>query len=279
MNEAMKTIKEYVLHPDHLGCHLRQMAEEMGGQMAGENPANAGGSPMVTQEIRNSCLDRAAETIACFIHLAWCGCGPREYAPRALEILLRLQGRMRGMDPDSTWAYAINALNTDILSRLARAASLIVKPELRTAMIHRFFGNGSDDYLHDIAENIVELHWQRRHGPDCPDAENRKTAAPGGPRGGAALERHLRRSAVEGLATYIEQSNIARGTSGTPTDPLVVLRDRIEIQLAKGGKNAQTWAESGWQLADGIEARFGTSAGRREARRSRVIWKAISCPT
>jgi hypothetical protein len=279
MNEAMKTIKEYVLHPDHLGCHLRQMAEEMGKQMAEENPTDAEGSPGVEQEIRSSCLDRAAETIACFIHLAWCGSGPQDYAPRALEVLLGLQGRMCGMDPDSTWAYALCAFNTDILSRLARAASLVVTPDLRTTMIHHFLGNSSDHYLRDIAGNIVELHWQRRHGPNCLDADNQKTTVPGEPRGGAVLERHLRRSAIEGLATYIEQSNIARGTIETPTDPLVVLRDRIEIQLARGGKNAQTWAESGWELAEGIEARFGTSAGRREARRSRNVWKAISCPT
>ena len=275
MNEAMKTIKEYVLHPDHLGCHLRQMAEEMGKQMSQESPANAENGPGELQRIRSLFLDRAAETIACFIHLAWCGSGPREYAPRTLEALLRLQGRMRGMDPGSTWAYAIDTFNADILSRLAQAANRIVEPDLRTAMVHRFLGKSRGHYLDDIVGNVVELHWQRKHGPNCPDAKSRKT---GGPRGEAVLERHLLHSAIEGLATYIEQTNIARGTIGTPTDPRVVLRDRIEIQLAKGGKNAQTWAESGWELADGIEARFGTSADRREARRSRSVWKAISRP-
>ena len=277
MNEAMKTIKEYVLHPDHLGLHLRQMAEEMGEQMTQKHPANARGIPGMTREIRNSCLDRAAETIAGFIQLAWCGSGPREYALRALEILLRLQDRMRGMDSDSTWAYAIEAFNTDILSRLARAANPIVTPGLKTALMRCFFDNvAGHDYLHDIVKNIMELHWQRRHSPDCPVADSRKTRVPEGPRGGAVLERHLRRSATAGLATHIEHSNIVRGNIETPTDPRVVLRDRIEIQLAKGGKNARTWAESGWEIADGIEARFGTSASRREARRSRGVWNTIS---
>ena len=279
MNETLKTIKEYVLHPDHLGCHLRQMAEEMCEQLAQRNPANATGAPGVVREIRSSCLDRAAETIACFIHLAWRGSGPREYAPRVLEILLRLQGRMRGMDADSTWAYAIKAFNTDILSRLARAANLVVEPGLETALTRHFFDNVTDhDYLHDIVRNIMELHWQRRHSPDCPAAQGRNTSVPGGPRGGAVLERHLRRSATAGLTTHIKHSNIAWGNIETPTDPLIVLRDRIEIQVAKGGKNAQTWAESAWELAVCIEARFGTSAGRSEARRSRSVRKITSRP-
>jgi hypothetical protein len=274
MNEAMNTIKEYVLHPDHLGCHMRQMAEEMVQQMARKH-ADARGSPGAVQKIRNSCLDQAAETIACFTHLAWFGAGPRDYAPRALEILLRLQHRMRGMDPDSTWAYAIKAFNTDILSRLAQASNLIVEPGPRTAMIHRFFDNISDhDYLHDIARNIMELHWQRRHSPNCPVATSRKTFVPAGPRGGAVLERHLRRSAAEALATHIVQSNIARGNIEHPTDSTIILADRIAIQLAMGQKNDQTWIASGWQLADNIETRLATAAGRKEARHARSLWKA-----
>jgi hypothetical protein len=80
MNETMNAIKEYVLHPDHLGCHMRQMAEGMVQQMAHKRLANAGGSSGAVQRICNFYLDQAAETIACFTNLAWFGSGPREYA-------------------------------------------------------------------------------------------------------------------------------------------------------------------------------------------------------
>jgi hypothetical protein len=147
---------------------------------------------------------------------------------------------------------------------------------MESALIHHFFDSIDDyAYLHDVVTNTMHYHWQRRHQPG-PTAMPQHARALVGLRGEAAMEQHLRRSAIEGLATYIEQSNIARGNIENPTDPVVVLGDRVEIQLAKGCKNAQTWAQSGWELADGIEARFGTSAGRREARRSRGVWKALS---
>lgn len=273
MNDTLKAIKEYVLNPDRFGCHLREMAE----QMAQEDWANGTVHPTFERKARDSRLDRAAETIACFIHLVWDGSGPREYAPGTLAILLRLQGRMRGMDSEATWAYAIDAFNTDIVLRLARSENLAVDPDLKTALIHRFRDNISDhEYLHDIVRDIMELHWQRRHSPDCPAAERAKAGLPVGPRGGGVLERHLQRSANEGLATYIEQSNIGRGNIEHPTDPTIIRRDRLEIQLAMGGKNAQTWAASGRQIANQIETRLGTTAGRKEARRARHTWKSAA---
>jgi hypothetical protein len=277
MSQAMSAIKEYVLHPDHLGCHMRQMAEEMVQQVAQQCQATGQGSPGRGRQTRSSCLDQAAQTIACFTNLAWFGCASREYAPRTLEILLKLQHRMRGMDPQSTWAYAIKAFNTDILARLAQAANLIVQPGPRTAMMHDFFDNlRGHDYLHDIARNIMALHWQRRHGPNGPIGTGPNTRVPGGPRGGAVLERHLRRSATEALATHIVQANIARGNIEHPTDPTILLADRIAIQLALGEKNAQTWIAAGWQLADNIETHLATAAGRKEARHARNIWKAAT---
>ena len=251
----------------------------MAEQMAENDPAGSRVKPAAARETRTSCLDRAATTIACFIYLVWDGSGPREYAPRTLEILLQLQGRMRGMDPDSTWVYAIDAFNTDIVSRLARAANLVVAPELKTALIRRFSDNiGHHDYLHDIASNIIELHWQRRHSPHSLVANGQKTGVLVSPRGEVVLERHLQRSANEGLATHIEQSNIARGNIEQPTDPTIILRDRVKIQLAMGGKNAETWEASGRQIADQIETRLGTTAGRKKARRARHMWKSAARP-
>ena len=273
MKETLKAIKEYVLNPDRLGCHLRQMTE----QMAKNDPANSRADLASAQEIRKSCLDRAAETIACFIYLVWDGSGPQEYASRTLEILLQLQERMRGMDPDSTWVYAINAFNVDIVSRLARAANLAVAPGLKTALMRRFSGNiGHYDYLHDIARNIMELHWQRDHSSHSLVADRQKASVLATPRGEAVLERHLQRSANEGLATHIEQRNFARGNVEHPTDPTIILTDRIKIQLAMGGKNAETWEASGRQIAVQIETRLGTAARRKEARRARHIWK-LAC--
>jgi len=134
MKNSLKTIKQYVLNPDHVGCHLRQMAEKMAASMAEKDVTRAGAKRAAAQEIRHSCLDRAAETIARFINLLWDGSGPQEYAPRTLEILLRLQGRMRGMDPDSTWAYAIDFFNVDIVSRLSnRVASPIINSLKKTS--------------------------------------------------------------------------------------------------------------------------------------------------
>ena len=274
MKDALTPIKQYVLAPDHLGGHLRQMCE----QMANEDLAETRANHIYARELRNLLLDRAADVLACYIHLVWDGAGPTEYAPRTLEILLRLQGRMRGMDADCTWGYALDAFNTDVVSRLERAGSLTIDSSQESEMLHHLFDRLEEyEYLHDVAGNIMHLHWHRRHCAGSPTADRSgKTGMPVGPRGGPAVESHLKRAAIEGLATYIEQSNIARGNIEEPTDPLIVLHDRIGIQLALGGKNAETWTASGWQVADHIEARFGTAAGRREARRARDLWKAIA---
>jgi hypothetical protein len=260
-----------VLSPDVLGCHLRQLAEHLAHRTALDSA-----QPHLTGQLHELYLDQAAETIASYIYLVWNDSGPHEYAPRMLEILLRLQARMRGMDSGYTWEYALTALNTDIVSRLGRAVGITIDPAMESALIHHFFDSIDDyEYLHDVVMNIMHFHWQRHHQLGTA-AMPQQARALVGFRGEPTLEQHLRRSAIEGLSTYIEQSNIARGNMENPTDSMVVLGDRIEIQLANGGKNSQTWAESGWELADSIEARFGTSAGRREARRSRSVWKAFS---
>lgn len=43
------------------------------------------------------------------------------------------------------------------------------------------------------------------------------------------MERRLKWLASEALAMYVEQANIARGNIEHPTDPMIVLRDRIGI--------------------------------------------------
>ena len=79
-------------------------------------------------------------------------------------------------------------------------------------------------------------------------------------------------TAAEKYTANVEQSNIARGNIEHPTDPTIVLTDRLKIQLAMGGKNAATWEASGRQIASQIETRLGPSAGRKEARRARHTW-------
>ena len=142
---------------------------------------------------------------------------PQEYAPRTLEILLRLQGRMRGMDPDSTWDYAIDAFNTDIVSRLARAGNLAVAPDLRDGVDPSLLGQHQRPY-------VSAQHRQKHHGSctgsggtaPIPSWLNAGRPAVRGPTRWGVLERHLQRSANEGLATHIEQSNIAGVTSSIP---------------------------------------------------------------
>ncbi|GEM_PF-5761679 len=247
----------------------------MAEQMAQADWAKGTVNPTLEQKSSDSRLDRAAETIACFIYLVWGGSGPQEYAPETLAVLLQLQARMRGMDSESTWAYAIDTFNTDIVLRLARSADLAVDPDLKAALINRFCDNISDHaYLNDVARDIMELHWLRRHSPDCPAGKRGKVGLPMGPRGEAVLEEHLQRSANEGLATHIEQSNIGRGNIEHPTDSTIIWRDRVEIQMALGGRNAETWAASGRHIANQIETRLGTTAGRKEARGARHTWMA-----
>lgn len=88
------------------------------------------------------------------------------------------------------------------------------------------------------------------------------------------MEIHLKRLALEGLATYIEQANIARGNIETPTDPTILFRDRLQVQQSLGAKDARTWDESGWRIADQIERRFGTAEARKAARQARIGWSA-----
>ena len=274
MQDAVEPIKQYVLAPDGMGSHLRQMAEQMARGDLAETRTGFAVRPHVYQSL----LDRAAETIARFIHLVWAGSGPKEYAPRTFEMLRALQDRVRGMDPDSTWDYAIGALNMDIRSRLKRASAMTLDPDMESALVHQFFDSlDTHDYLHDVARNIMHFHWERRHSPDAATVEERTAGTVlAAARGDPVLEKHLERTAIESLATYIEQSNIARGNLERPTDPRIVLRDRIETQFRMGGKSAETWEASGRQLADHIERRFGTRAGRREARIARGGWKALS---
>ena len=127
-----------------------------------------------------------------------------------------------------------------------------------------------------MTEHIKRFHWERRHNPQSPPHTPVRSGIPTGPRGDPVVERHLHRAAIEGLATYIEQSNIVRGLIEEPTDPTIVLRDRIDIQRMMGAQNDQTWEASGREIADRIESRFGTSQGRREARLVRGMWKALA---
>jgi hypothetical protein len=270
MSQAIDTILQYVLTPDNLGQHLRQMAEQMAKDMRRDDAA------AYQPEDRFVLLRRAAHVLARFIHLGWGPVGPEEYAPRMLEMLLARQVRMRGMNPESTWEYAISSMNGDIRIRLQRAAAFTLDPQTETALIHSFFdGLEAHHYLHDVVQHIQQFHWQRRHDPQACLQQPVRSAVGAGPRGEAVMERHLRRTAIEGLATYIEQSNIVRGHIEEPTDSTIVLRDRLHIQHMLGAKNARTWEASGRQLADQIESHFGTSQGRREARRARGVWKDL----
>ena len=276
MEAKLGAIKQYVLSPDSNGSHLRQMADYMAmhlweGKRSGE-------MDMYSGQAKALCEDEAAETIASYIHLVWDGAGPEVYAPRMFEMLCGLRDRVSGMDPSSRWEYAIAYLADDTRSRLRQTGAIEIDTEMETALVHRFF-DGTEDfaYLHDVADHIEHLHWERKHSPAAPTAEEyRLHGRPIGARGEPLVETHLKRTAIEGLAAYVEQANIARGRIDAPTDPTIVLRDRIDFQMREGGKNADTWDRSGWMLADHIEERFGTAAGRREARLARAGWKAIA---
>lgn len=274
--DELSAIKQYVLNPDDAGAHLRGMAE----RMAEDDGALARAPLADREEIRRECLDRAAEAIAAFIHLAWGGAGRAEYARRSYEMLCALRDRMRGMDPQATWQYAVDALNVDIQARLRRADHFFLDAEGEKELVNHFFDHLHEyDYLHDVAEGIKRLHWERRHSPESPDPAcdaDGRTAVLRGPRGDRKIEKHLERAATEALATYIEQANIVRGMVENPTDTAVVLRDRVNIQRELAAVNEHTWRESGGRLADAIESRFGTRAGRREARLARARWKALA---
>jgi hypothetical protein len=274
MSDAIEAIRLYVVHPDRNGLHLRQLAEKM----ASNEPDLRG---FITAELRERKVAQAAAVIARFIQMVWGqSSGPETYAPRIYEILLSLQGRMRGMPPHDAWEYALAAMGEDIRTRLKKAGGITIDPDMETSLMHSFFDSLEEhQYLRDVAEKIMDLHWHRRHGPGAITTEevgpSRKSLEL---RGEGKLERHLQHVAREGLATYIEQANIGWGNIDHPYDTVSVLRDRIEIQLSLGGKNAHTWEESAWRLADLIERRFGTTAARREARAARAAWGAAEAP-
>ena len=272
--EEVAIIKRYILQPDQNGAHLREMAVCLA-----EEEMAAAKVPLGSRaEARRACLERAAETIAGFIHLAWGGAGLVEYARRTYELLCALRDRMRGMNPEATWHYAIFALTVDIKARLRRVENLYLDPEAETELVHHFFdGLQKYGYLHDLVESTMQLHWERRHSPDSPAAaEAARKNIPLGPRGDAVVETHLRRAAALAVAAYIEKANIVRGMIENPTDTTIVLRDRINIQREMGAITADTWAASGRKLADFIENRFGTQAGRTELKLARARWKLLS---
>ncbi len=274
MDETIRKIRQYVLDPDLQGLHLRTMVDKLAEQEMARRP-----EPYpLPDAAREACVREAAETIAAYIVLVWFGAGPDVYAPRTYDILRGLQDRMRGMDPDSTWDYAVTTYIADICPRLRRAESLATDPAKEAELIGHFFDALDEyEYLHDVARHVMQLHWDRRHDPNAPGAEERRrVGTAGGQRGDAAVEEHLRRAAIEGLATYVLQVNIARGRIEEPADPRIVLSDRIEIQLRLGGKNAETWERSGWEIADRVDRRYGSREGRRRARLARGGWKAMS---
>jgi hypothetical protein len=271
MKDPREVIRRYVLDPDRNGLHLRQLVERMAARELSDRPS-------ADPRVREEKLGLAAEAVSRFIHLVWGKAGPEEYAPRTYEMLVSLRDRMRGMPADSTWEYALSSLGDDIRMRLKKAGSITIDPDMETGLTHRFFDEVKDhEYLHDVAEKVMDLHWKRRHGPEaitCEETGRPRAAA--GPRGDPAMELHLRRVALEGLATYIEQANIARGNIENPTDPNILSRDRMQIQQTLGARDARTWEESGWRIADQIERRFGTSAARKAARQARAGWSAAA---
>jgi hypothetical protein len=223
-------------------------------------------------------LEMAAETVARFIHLLWGSAGPDEYGPRTYEMLMSLQDRMRGMWTEGTWEYALVAFGCDIRSRLKQAENITIAPEAATTLRKQFFDSlGNHEYLHEVVREIMLLPWKQRRGlgaitPD-PIGGSKDASIP---RDDPKMERRLKWLASEALAMYIEQTNIARGNIEYPTDPMIVLRDRIGIQLGLGGRNPRTWEESGSRIADLIKRRFGTAAARKEALAARAGWKSIT---
>lgn len=274
MDQAIRKIKQYVLDPNPRDLHLRTMVDKLAEQEMARRP-----EPYpLPAAVRDRCLQEAGETIAAYIVLVWVGAGPDVYAPGTYEILRGLQGRMRGMDADLTWDYAVTTYIADIRPRLRRAEALATDPAKETELIGHFFDALDEyEYLHDTARNVMQLHWDRRHDPAAPGAEEtRRVGTAEGKRGDAVVEEHLRRAAIEGLATYILQANIARGHIEEPTDPRIVLSDRIEIQCRLGDKNAETWQASGWEIADRVDRRYGSQEARHRARIARGGWKAMA---
>lgn len=271
MRDSVREIQSCVLHPDHNSLHLRQLAENMAKQ--GVSRASTKGSPSQEQE-----LETAAETIARFIYLLWGSAGPDEYGPRTYEMLMSLQNRMRGMWTEGTWEYALAAFGCDIRSRLKQAENITIAPGTATTLRGQFFdGLGNHEYLHEVVREIMDLPWKQQRGLGAilptqiggsKDASIR--------RDDPKMEPRLKWLASEALAMYIEQANISRGNIEHPTDPVIILRDRIGIQLGLGGRDPRTWEESGSRIADLIKRRFGTAAARKKGLASRAGWKSIA---
>ncbi|RLI96086.1 MAG: hypothetical protein DRO99_05030, partial [Candidatus Aenigmatarchaeota archaeon] len=218
MNDAMQDIKKYVLDPDYRGGHLRQMVDQMAKSEWQSDSREFDGT--YWDNVREFYASRAAETVARFIYLVWDSAGPEEYGPRTFEMLRALQDRMpKNVNWDTWGGYAVPVLNSEIRSRLEKASEITIDPEMETAMVHHFFDEIEEyGYLHDVRHCIEHLHWERKHSPSAPTAdEYSATGKPVGERGDDAVETHLRRTAMEGLATHIEQSNIARGNIMVPT--------------------------------------------------------------
>src|ERR1035437_5666435 len=81
VSQAIETIQRYVLSPDNLGQHLRQMTEQLAQTMQPDE------ADACQPEDRSSRLQRAAHVLASFIHLGWGAVGPEKYAPRMVEML------------------------------------------------------------------------------------------------------------------------------------------------------------------------------------------------
>jgi len=286
MEAVLQGIRQYVLNPDHRGSHLRQLAEYMG-RMAWESD---GDKPrgQKWQEARDFYIEKAAEQVAGFIHLGWDGAGHEEYAPRTFELMRAYQDSVSGMSLDTRWNdYALPKMANEIGMRMRLAGQLAIEAGAENALVKHLFDELDDyAYLHDLVGQVEHLHWQRKHSfgfkawladhPEHPlyPSLGRKHY-PWGDRKDPAVEEHLRRIAIEGLVIHIEQSNIvmADGNILNPADPTIVLRERVGLQdRYLGGRNAWSWEESGWKVANRIEDSFGTTEGRKAARRARLGW-------
>jgi len=286
MEAVLQDIKQYVLNPDQRGSHLRQLAEYMG-KLAWENDA---GKPRGErwQEVRDSYVEGAAEQVAGFIHMGWDGAGPDEYAPRTFEIMRDYQDSMSGMDLDTRWNdYTLPKMANEIGMRMKLAEKIAIDAKAENALVRHLFDDMDEySYLHDIVGQLEHLHWQRKHSfgfkawlmdhPEHPLYPSLgKKHYPWGDRKDPAVEEHLRMIAIEGLAIFIEQSNIVRpdGNILNPTDPRIIYKERISLQDHHlGGRNALSWEESGWRVANRIEDSFGTTEGRKAGRRARLGW-------
>ena len=119
MADVIETISKYVLNPDHRGQHLRKMAEQMAEADMASEKANR-----LRPQVTNQYLQRSALALGRFIYATWGPAGPEKFAPGMLAMLLKLQDRMRGMERQWAWDYAINTLNNDIRQSPPQASSI-----------------------------------------------------------------------------------------------------------------------------------------------------------